>query len=135
MIIKERTKPIALRVLEALNGRSSLTTERKREYWTQIKGYEGEKEFDKAVAKLVPGVPVLNDLMLKDGSFLSQVDSLMIIDNTIRLFEIKNMTGEYTYSDDALHADSGLVYTSPIVQVRKSSSLIQNLIRKNGPSI
>lgn len=132
MIIKERTKSISLQVLESLNYRSALTSERKREYWTQAKGYEGEKQFDTFLERTIPDTHILNDLMLKDAGSLSQIDSVIITGDTIRLFEVKNLSGEYIYKDEGLHTQSGLVYTSPIIQIRKSSSLIQNLIRKKG---
>lgn len=132
MIIKERTKPLMLQMLESLNYRSILTFSEKKDYLNQLKGYEGEVQFDDYLEKLPCNWLILNDLRLKENGTMIQLDALVLTDDTIYLYEIKNYSGSYEYKEDALHARSDFVIVNPLTQVHRSQPFLYNLIRKLG---
>lgn len=130
MIIKERTKSVTTHVMESLYCRGRLDEKRQKEYRNAIKGLEGERRFDEVVASTVTNGYVLNDLMLKDGTSLSQIDSLIVTENSVHIFEIKNYTGEYTYKEEEMHSPYGFIIPSPTTQITNSRSLVHNIMRK-----
>ncbi|WP_156097498.1 hypothetical protein [Carnobacterium alterfunditum] len=46
MIIKKRSQPLVLQILESLNVRTVLSASEKKDYANQLKGYQGEVLFD-----------------------------------------------------------------------------------------
>lgn len=132
MIVKERTKPVMLQILESLNYRSILTFSEKKDYLNQLKGYEGEVQFDDCLEKSPCNWLILNDLRLKENGTMVQLDALILTDDTIYLYEIKNYSGSYEYKEDALHARSDFVIVNPLTQVHRSQPFLYNLIRKLG---
>lgn len=132
MIIKKRTKPLLLQILEFLNYRTVLSALEKKDYDNQLKGYEGEVQFDTYLEKLQFDCLIVNDLLLKDRGKMVQIDSLVLVGDTIYLYEVKNYSGSYDYKDDALHAQSDFVITDPLTQIRNSQPLLYNLVRKLG---
>ncbi len=132
MIIKKRTKPLLLQMLESLNYRTVLSASEKRDYYNQLKGYKGEVEFDSYLEKVQFDCLILNDLLLKEQGKMVQIDSLVLVGDTIYLYEVKNYSGNYDYKDDALHAQSGFVVTDPLTQIHNSQPFLYNLVRKLG---
>lgn len=132
MIIKNRTKPLVLQILESLNYRTVLSTSEKKDYDNQLKGYEGEVQFDTYLEKLQFKCVILNDLLLKDRCKMVQIDSLILMGDAIYLYEVKNYSGSYDYKDDAFRAQSDFVITDPLAQIRNSQPLVYNLVRKLG---
>lgn len=132
MIIKERQKPLALKVLESLNYRTVLSDSEKEEYDNQRKGYPGELRFDPYLRNLPFENLVINDLRLKDNGQMIQLDSLLLTGHILYLYELKNYSGSYDYNDGTLHGWSDFIITDPLAQVHKSLPVLHNLIRKLG---
>lgn len=132
MIIKEREKPLALKVLESLNARTQLSDLERKEYVNQSKGYPGELLFDPHLRDLPFENLVINDLRLRDNGQMIQIDSLLLASNRLYLYEVKNYSGSYDYKDGALHGRSDFIITNPLTQVHRSLPVLHNLIRKLG---
>ncbi|MFL2100382.1 nuclease-related domain-containing protein [Mycobacteroides abscessus] len=132
MIIKKRSKPLTLRVLESLNYRTDLKVLEKKEYSNHTKGFEGETDFDIYPEILPADNLVINDLLLKENGQMFQIDCLILKENTIFLYEIKNYSGSYDYKNGALHGQSDFIISDPLTQVHRSQPLLHNLVRKLG---
>lgn len=132
MILKERTKSVSHLILESLNSRKTLSSVEKAQYDNQVKGFAGEQQFDRAMkAADLPGL-VLNDVLLSTRDTYYQIDSLVVTDDHIHLYEVKNYTGAYTYRDGMLHADSGHVLQDPVAQAERKRSYLHNLLLNHG---
>ena len=132
MIIKKRTKPLMLQILESLNYRTVLSTSEKKDYYNQLKGYNGELQFDNYLEKLQFDCLVINDLLLTERGKMVQIDALILMGDTIYLYEVKNYSGSYDYKEDGLYAQSDFVITDPLTQIHNSQPLLYNLVRKLG---
>jgi hypothetical protein len=93
MFYKPRQATSELKLLRLLNARLNLTAREKQHYLNLEKGFEDEVKFD----LLLEGLPgerlILNDLLLEMNNTSFQIDSLMIAQDMIYTFEIKNMEG------------------------------------------
>ncbi|WP_423189018.1 nuclease-related domain-containing protein [Alkalibacterium sp. f15] len=133
MIIKEREEPYALKVMTSLNNRMTLTQKQKNYYSSLVKGLEGEKQFDSMIAQLSCNYFYLKDLTLKTNRTYFQVDSLLIKDNTVHLYEVKNYEGEYTLEDNKLiNFSSNKEILNPAIQLERSSTLLRQLLDDRG---
>jgi hypothetical protein len=84
MLLKSRTESDLLKLLRILNTRISLTEDERKQYLYQKKGYEGELAFDLLTAtSLNSEIFILNDLMLEINHSKFQLDSTLIIQDTI----------------------------------------------------
>jgi len=95
MIYKPRTKSKKLTVLELLSNRKEITGKDKQHYFSLVKGNEGEMRFDTFTEKLQCECLILNDLLLEINNTTFQIDSLIITQEKIFLYEVKNFEGDY----------------------------------------
>ncbi|MBY0144909.1 nuclease-related domain-containing protein [Neobacillus niacini] len=94
MFLNSRTEPKLLTLLGFLNTRMILTEDELKQYLYLKKGYEGEVAFDlMAAEKLNNEIFILNDLMLEINQSKFQIDSSLIIQDTIIPCEVKNYEG------------------------------------------
>lgn len=135
MILKERTKSLTHRILESLDHRTTLPPGEKTQYDNQIKGYAGERQFDNKMKETgVPGI-LISDLLLSTRDTSYQIDSLLITDTCIYLYEVKNYTGSYHYKDGDISSDSGHLIQNPTNQVERKRAYLHNLLLNNGYQI
>jgi len=132
MIIKKRNQPLVLQILESLNVRTILSASEKKDYANQLKGYQGEVQFDAYLENLQFDCLIMNDLRLKESGNMIQIDSLILTSDVIYLYEIKNYSGSYDYKDDALHGRLDFVIADPLTQIHKTQPFLHNLVRKLG---
>lgn len=132
MLYKPRTKPTALKVLEFLNLRMKLTTKDKQHYFSQLKGYEGEVIFDSLTEKLQCECFIVNDLLLEINNTTFQIDSLLILQDGIYLFEVKNLEGDYYYESEKLFKKPNTEIVNPLHQLSRAESLLRQLLLKLG---
>ena len=97
MPFKSRSESAELLILRSLNSRMNLPAKDKQHYFNLQKGFEGEIQFDSVTAKLQLECYILNDLLLKQNNTTFQIDTLIILSETIYLFEVKNYEGDYYY--------------------------------------
>lgn len=86
MFIKPRYMSKELKILTALNTRMDLPEKEKQQYWSLLKGFEGELHFDSRIASLETENLVLTDLLLEVSGSVFQIDSLVIFQDTVYPF-------------------------------------------------
>ncbi|WHZ03349.1 nuclease-related domain-containing protein [Neobacillus sp. YX16] len=134
MLLKSRIESDLLKLLRILNTRMSLTEDDLKQYLYQKKGYEGEVAFDLfTAANLNNEFFILNDLMLEITHSKFQLDSTLIIQDTIILCEVKNYEGNYFYKDgEFLIYGAQKPITNPLHQIKRAETLLQQYLKKNG---
>lgn len=132
MIYKPRTESIELQVLEYLQLRMDISDKDLQYSLNLKKGLEGEMAFDALIDNISCECIILNDLLLKQNNNLFQIDSLIIISDTIYLFEIKNFDGDYYYDSERLYKKPQTEINDPLVQLNRTDSLFRQLLQSFG---
>lgn len=128
MIIKPRFEPLELTIFRALSKRMSLPSRESSAYLSLEKGYRGERTFDHFIENLPNEFLILNDLLLESSGTIFQIDSLLISANKIYLIEVKNYEGDYSIEGDRWHSVSGSEIKNPLLQLKRSESLLRRMI-------
>ncbi|WML48996.1 nuclease-related domain-containing protein [Neobacillus sp. PS3-34] len=135
MPFKSRTEPEKLKILRVLNSRMNLTADEQKYYLNLEKGYEGEVQFDLLTEKLQSDCLILNDLLLEVNNTKFQIDTLIIYQETTYLFEVKNYEGDFYFDHDILQTISGKEIKNPLDQLKRSNSLLRQLLQNLGFNI
>ena len=132
MAYKRRYESTELHILEYLNTRMDLSEGDKRNYLNLKKGYEGEKLFDSLIETIQSDCIILNDLLLKNKSTIFQIDSLIIFQDLIYLFEVKNYEGDFYYESDSLYRLPKSEVTNPLNQLKRTESHLRQVLNSLG---
>lgn len=134
MILKRRGIPYELAVTRSLNTRMFLSADEKRHLVYLEKGYHGEIMFDQFTEKLSNDVIVLNDLCLEVQKSTFQIDTLIISQHTIYLFEVKNFDGDYYYEveKDCFKKVTKTEIKNPLDQLKRCQNLLRQLLQSLG---
>lgn len=132
MLLKERTKSVTHRILESLNFRMNLPDEEKLKYENQVKGFDGENQFDVYLNQSDLSGLVLNDLVLTHRDTIFQIDSLLITTDAVYLYEVKNYTGSYFYREESFFTESGYKILNPLRQIDRSVTFLHNVMLSLG---
>ncbi|WP_226086801.1 nuclease-related domain-containing protein [Mesobacillus sp. S13] len=132
MIVKERTKPEELVLLHALKPRMELEEKDAQNLWTLEKGYEGEVQFDQWFTGYQVESLILNDLLLEVNGTLFQIDSFVITQDRLHLFEVKNLEGDYYLDGDKFKTVAGKETKNPLHQLSRAESLLKQLLKELG---
>lgn len=126
MIYKKRNVSHNYAVLKMLTERGIFTGEDYEQLNRQLKGLEGERDFDQWTEKLPEDFLVLNDLYLRPLYEVSQqIDSVIIYGDCLYLYEIKNYSGRYIYSDQLLTSCVGRYQIpNPVLQLRQKEQTL-----------
>ncbi|MDN3019828.1 nuclease-related domain-containing protein [Paenibacillus sp. BSR1-1] len=114
MAYKPRIESLELLILRILNTRMELTEDERQHYLNLEKGYEGKVQFDLLTEKVQSQSFILNDLQLETGNKKFQIDSALIFQQPIYLFEVKNYQGNFVFKRDRLETLNGKVYQNPL---------------------
>ncbi|MCM3665112.1 NERD domain-containing protein [Mesobacillus subterraneus] len=132
MILKERTKPEELVILQALQPRMELEEKDGQYLWTLEKGYEGEVQFDQWFTKHRVESLIINDLLLEVNGTLFQIDSFVITQDRLHLFEVKNLEGDYYLDGEKFKTVAGKETKNPLHQLSRAESLLKQLLKELG---
>ncbi|TWE02638.1 nuclease-like protein [Neobacillus bataviensis] len=132
MAYKPRSVPEELKVLRILNNRMDLTSEQEKYYLYKEKGFEGEVQFDLLTEQLQSDCLILNDLLLEINNTFFQIDTLILFQEIIYLFEVKNYEGDYCYRKERFETISGKEIKNSLDQLNRSTSLLRQLLQKFG---
>lgn len=132
MIVKERTKPEELEILQALKPRMELEEKAASNLYTLEKGYEGEVQFDQWFTNCRVESLIINDLLLEVNGTLFQIDSLVITQDRLHLFEVKNLEGDYYLDGDKFKTAAGAETKNPLHQLSRAESLLKQLLKNLG---
>ncbi|WP_226678108.1 nuclease-related domain-containing protein [Mesobacillus jeotgali] len=132
MILKERTKSEELLILQALKPRMELEERDLKNLYTLEKGYEGEVQFDHWFTNYRAECLIINDLFLEVNGTLFQIDSLVITQDRLHLFEVKNLEGDYYLDGDKFKTIAGNETKNPLHQLSRTESLLKQLLKNLG---
>ncbi|MFD2658258.1 nuclease-related domain-containing protein [Gracilibacillus thailandensis] len=128
MITKKRKKPDELIAYELLSKRKQLNEQEKKRYRSVAKGFEGEVMFDTYLDKLAGEHIILKDLLIHHNKYC-QMDTILLKNGKIFLFEIKNFIGEYYWDDDKLFMLNQVEIDNPLVQRDRAHSILRRLLQ------
>ncbi|RHW32736.1 NERD domain-containing protein [Lysinibacillus yapensis] len=128
MIYKKRVEPYQLVLLKTLHRRMILSKTDQKLYDNLKKGYEGELRFDEFTENLKLDCLILNDLLLKVNNQTFQIDSLIIMNHVIHIYEIKNYAGNYYYENNRLFQKDGTEISNPFIQLERTQSLLRQFL-------
>jgi hypothetical protein len=109
-----------------------LSDQEKKNYYNLEKGFEGEVKFDLLTEKLQSDCLVLNDLLLEVNNSVFQIDTAIIFQKTIYLFDVKNFEGDYYYENEKFYTKTGNEIKDPLLQLKRCESLFRQLLQKLG---
>lgn len=132
MILKERTKPEELVILQTLKSRMDLAEKDAQNLYTLEKGYEGEVQFDHWFTNHKVDSLIINDLLLEVNGTLFQIDSFVITQDRLYLFEVKNLEGDYYLDGDKFKTVAGSETKNPLHQLSRAESLFKQLLKNLG---
>ncbi|TCJ03825.1 nuclease-related domain-containing protein [Cytobacillus praedii] len=133
MLIKNRNESMELVILKLLHARMKLTGNEQQHHLNLKKGLEGEMKFDSLIANLNSKFLILNDLLLESNKTTFQIDSLLITQDAIIPFEVKNYEGNYYYQDKNFHiCSTGKEITNPLHQLNRIETLLRQFLQKYG---
>jgi hypothetical protein len=119
-------------MLDWLAPRMDFTEKEKQRHFSLRKGFEGEIKFDSWMENLQIEHLTLNDLLLEVGGTTFQIDSLVIVQDTILVFEVKYYEGDYYYEGERLKKINGSEIKDPLLQLKRSISLLRQLFESLG---
>lgn len=123
-------KPRTLEILEAIEGRVLLSDEQKRYLWNMQSGYRGECEFFSLMETLTCPHILLRDLYFEPKfSGAIQIDFLLLVGNTVIIYEVKNYTGVWQHTED-VYRQSGVERANPTIQVARTRNSFKALLRE-----
>lgn len=132
MILKKRFESDELKVMNLLDSRMEFSEKDKQQHYNLRKGYEGEVHFDARMENIGIEHFTLNDLLLEVNNTLFQIDSTVIVQDTLYLFDVKNFEGDYYYEGDRLKKINGNEVKDPLLQLKRSNSLLRQLLDSLG---
>ncbi|WP_232214245.1 nuclease-related domain-containing protein [Bacillus sp. SG-1] len=129
--MKEREVSKELQILRVLRPRMNFSESEESYYQYKEKGYEGEVTFDKW-AEPLKNMIFLNDTNFNVNNNHFQTDSLGISSGTLHIFEVKNFEGDYTIKEDKWYSPKGNGIKNPLLQLEKTETLINQLVKNMG---
>jgi len=112
----------------------NLSTNQKTTLDNLNKGYEGEWKFYKLLEKeLTADSLALYGLQFEVNNSEFQIDCLLIVQNSIFLFEVKNYEGDFYIEGGRWYAEpSGNEVRDPLHQINRSEILFRRLLQQLG---
>src|SRR5690625_4443396 len=141
MIIKKRTKPFALQLLDALTSRVSSNhprlQEMKKDVAIRNKGYIGEQQVDYHLERLDRQAIILQDVCLPVHSRRFQIDTLIITNYAIYCIESKNFDGKVIFNTilrqfTRVDGENETGFRDPISQVENHKILLISWLHEHG---
>lgn len=132
MILKYRYESDELKIMNLLEPRMIFTEKEKQRHYSLRKGYEGEVQYDAWIKGLEIDNLTLNDLLLEMGGSIFQIDSTVIVQDTIYFNDVKYYEGDYYYEGEHLKKVNGNEVKDPLIQLKRGSSLLRQLLSSLG---
>ena len=132
MFIQHCFEPTELKILRSLNPRIELLPKDKHQLYSLKKGYGGEKKFENEwLKKLTCECFIINSLLLEYNSNVFQIDSLVITQKTIYLFDVKNYVDDFYIKDGIWYLKSSeKEIKDPILQLTRCESLFRRILQE-----
>lgn len=133
--MKERAVPKELQILRALRPRMNFNEDEESYYQYKEKGFEGEVNFDTWAEPLGNNMLFLNDIDINHNNNHFQIDSFGISSGILHNFEIKNFEGDYIIKKDKWYSPKGNIVKNPLLQLEKTETLLNQLVKNMGRRI
>ncbi|MFK9091235.1 nuclease-related domain-containing protein [Bacillus salipaludis] len=141
MVIKERTIPLVLLILEALCRRLPLNYPKYQQIIEELgrrrAGYQGVVALDYYLRLLpIDKYLILHDLNLPDGDYNCQIDTLLLTPEFVFIIEVKNMAGKLIFDTDNeqfIQINNGQEkgYQYPIAQAERHQEYLKKLMSEH----
>ncbi|MFS0576151.1 NERD domain-containing protein [Sporosarcina sp. 179-K 3D1 HS] len=132
IVLKPRALANEMKILRSLQRKMSLLQQDGKRHMHLEKGWQGEQRFDQLLMERLQNVGyLLHDLCLEQNHSVFQIDTLLISEKGILLFEIKNYEGDYVYGAEnfrILPSDQEIL--NPLHQLNRSITLFRSLLSK-----
>ncbi|TDM12251.1 nuclease-related domain-containing protein [Macrococcus lamae] len=128
MLLKSRLLSEKLHYYHALSGRTRFTANQLEDFHTHFNGYKGEQEFVQLVKSFSDAI-ILWDLNIRSkfkGS--AQFDVIIIHQNTVIHYDIKNYKGQFTMRDGSLVNDFGRDFKNPDHQLIRAHHILEDVV-------
>ncbi|MEB1807802.1 MAG: NERD domain-containing protein [Bacillaceae bacterium] len=132
MIIKPRGESLELKLLRSLDVRTTLTKKEKNYLTNLEKGHIGEVAFDKWLKNLSLECIVLHDILFETNNTVFQIDTLLLTTDTLYIFEVKNYEGDFYIEKDLWYTITKSEISNPLLQLKRSQSLLNRLLIEHG---
>lgn len=133
------SKPLKSRnqqVLEILLKRRRLSNAEQKTLHILDSGYEGEMQFYQILNQELHNEPIkLFNVHLKINGSECQIDALLIFQNEIILFEVKNYQGDFIIEGDQWYTLSKQEIRNPLHQLRRTELLLHQFLTMHNLSL
>ena len=130
MIVKAVLEPKELTILRCLNSRMNLSKNEHQQFVNKEKGFQGEIKFNKLLEHYPNDWLILNDLLFEYNHSLFQIDTLIITQKMIYLFEVKNFDGTFYVENKKWFAMNGKEIKDSLLQLKRCESLLRCLFKE-----
>ena len=128
--VLKRSESKELVLIQSLNKRLVFSNEEKQYFYYLRKGDQGEKYWADVLNRLSNDVLILHDLTLNHKQTVFQIDTVCIFQKVVLSFEVKNYEGDFQLKpNDLWISSSGAEIKSPMLQVRRSESMLRQLFQ------
>lgn len=137
LIVKERTIPLKILILEALLRRLPKNHLKRMQITEELSrrwaGYRGEESLDFYLSSLdEKKYLIFHDLNLPDGKYNCQIDTLLITLEFALIVEVKNMTGKLIFDTDLdqffqINDGKEIGYSDPLAQAQRHQAYLKRL--------
>ncbi|MBA1396770.1 nuclease-related domain-containing protein [Mammaliicoccus sciuri] len=112
--------------LKAIEGRTNLNLDQRKELYINQTGLEGEMYF-KAILDTIVDVKYVYNLEIGTSNHI-QIDFLVVSSTKVYIFEVQHYTGDWYFEDDYIKCTNSLRYPSPHLQTNKIENKIQSIV-------
>ena len=128
MFLNKRLMSPEFLYYKALEKRTELYFEEKRNLYNIEKGFDGECLYDKIFDEVGhENVYILRDLHLKAGKSITQFDSIVISIDRVVVNEIKNYSGDYIYENNVWYRNGKQLKDNAHIQLSRAKGKIIQL--------
>lgn len=128
MFLKKRDVPLQLQYLRALKPRMELPWKYENKWRNNESGIVGEIVLDDSfVAIDFPGF-VIPDLRFEMGGNFVQMDSVVVGQGEVHIFEAKNYAGKYYFKGEQFFHDSGRELKNPLRQAENNALMMRQVL-------
>lgn len=122
-----------LQWLEEMDRRQALTADEKKDLNYRQIGFAGEESLGQILRDLIPSDWLLfQDIRLKMLSGEIQLDAVLFNGLGLTVFEAKNYTADYDYSNGQWKVNGRVKYHNDFQQLDRSVGLLSQELRRNG---
>lgn len=129
IVLKERGIPQELFTLQTLHTRAALPSADDKRLLNLQKGTAGEDTFSELINSLQNDAYIFHDLCLIDQHSTVQIDTLLITESKLFIFEVKNYKGDYIYENSSFFLLSNRQeILNPLHQLKRTLTIVRALL-------